>query len=527
MNLQSSFHVFLEFLTTWYAIGIIGGVIIAAAILYGLEFKRTLEPKVRNLKHACAHLEKTANEAEFAAQYEDIDANARRNPTISHAWSEFTETLIFPEFESDPEVVRNTEKAENFFNRASLLSGLNLRFYNTLPNLLTGSGILFTFVGLVAGILLASSGLAADNIADQRAALQELLGGAGLAFATSIIGLLTSLSFSGFEKRQIHRFDNQCARWTNALEARLTRITPEQIAQDELNQARQQTRTLEAFTDKLVFQIADAIEQQVTQPLAPMLERLIHTMEGMRDDRDSSNQAAMERLVGQFSETVKGAAGQEIQALGQTLEGLNERLSQHVDRLETRSKENEEASVRATRDLEETLSQGVSQIREALNSIGSTAEGLETVRTAVAELVDRGSQLVDKARESHEALSDVAGPLRETATQVTEAGSTVQAASEEAARAAQRIRDGVEDLRKAQDSIAATWSDHQQRFEGLDESLGDTFSQLEDGLARYSQSINEFVRSLDDHASQIVGQLSGAVTELREAIEELPQTEST
>lgn len=527
MDLHAWLRVALQTLTTWSTIGVICAAIVLLAIFFAGQFKLRFEPRLKRLRRACVVLEKTQNESDFASQFDEIDAEARHNSTLRHAWSEFSETLIFTSDEDKEEVVRNSEKASTFFNRDSLLGGLNLRFYNTLPNMLTGAGILFTFVGLVAGILLASRGLAADDIGQQRAALQHLLGGAGLAFSTSIVGLLTSLAFSGFEKRQIHRFDDQCARWTQALDARLRRITPEQIAQANLKESRQQTRTLESFTEQLAFQIAQAIDQQVSQPMTPILEQIVQAVENMRADRESSNQAALERIVNQFSETMTGAAGQELQALGQTLEDLNTRLAEQAERLETRSQENQQAAARATEQLEATLAEGARQINEAVGSISETLKGLESVRGDVADMMERSGRLVEEARQSHEALSDVTAPLRETAAHLSDSSTAVRDAGQEAARAAEQIQGNVQALKEAQDSVAQAWSDYRQRFEGLDQSLDGTFRQLEDGLARYNQSVSDFVKSLDQHTSDIVSQLGGAVSELRESIEELTEARTS
>jgi hypothetical protein len=56
--------------------------------------------------------------------------------------------------------------------------------------------ILGTFIGLVAGIYLASTNLASDNIVLAKQAMQQLLHGASLAFITSIFGLSSSIVFS-------------------------------------------------------------------------------------------------------------------------------------------------------------------------------------------------------------------------------------------------------------------------------------------------------------------------------------------
>lgn len=511
----------LDTLTEWSTVGIICALILVAALCFAVVFARLLRPRIRDLRRACQRLEKTGNEEEFAAEFEHIHEAATENPTLAHAWSEFVETLIFPIGGDDEEVVRNSEKASAFFNRGSLLRGMNLRFYNTLPNLLTGAGILFTFVGLVAGILLASEGLAADDIERQRAALQDLLGGAGLAFSTSIAGLVTSILFSAFEKRQIHRFDGLCARWTNTLDARLRRVTTEGIALEQLTELKQQTRGLDSFSEQLAFQIAQAIDQQVSQPINATLEQIAQSIESMRSDRDSSNEAALERMIGQFSETMTGAAGQELQALGQTLESLNARLGQQAERLETQSQESQQAAARGIEQLEATLADGTRQINEAVGKIGDTLRGLESTRNDVADMMERSAKLVEEARQSHEALGDVTGPLKDTAAHLAESSTATRDAGQEAARAAEQIQQNVRELREAQDTVSQAWADYRQRFEGIDQSLDATFRQLEDGLARYNESVSTFVGSLDQHTSEIVSQLSGAVSELRESIDEM------
>lgn len=527
MDLPQWMRLALEALTTWDAAGGICGAIVLLAVYWALQFLWRFAPRIRDLKRACRILEQAGNEEEFAAHFEDIHSAAAQNRTLGHAWSEFAETLIFPATEDEEEVVRNSEKPNTFFNRSSLLGGMNLRFYNSLPNLLTGAGILFTFVGLVAGILLASRGLAADSIEQQRGALQDLLGGAGLAFSTSIVGLLTSIGFSAFEKRQIHRFDYFCARWTNTLDARLRRITPEMIARDQLLEVRQQTRTLETFSDQLAFQIGKAIDEQVSQPMNATLEKIASSIESMRSDRDTSNQAALERMIEQFSETMSGAAGQELQALGQTLESLNSRLGKHADRLEVQSKESQQATARATEQLEGTLAEGARQINEAVGNIGETIRGIESVRGDVADMMKRSGQLAEDARRSHEALGEVTEPLRETAAHLAESSSSAREAGQEAAKAAEQIHQNIRELTQAQERITQAWSDYRQRFEGIDESLDATFRHLEDGLARYNESVSTFVSSIDQHTSDIVGQLSGAVAELRESIEELNEERAT
>ena len=61
---------------------------------------------------------------------------------------------------------------------------MNLRFWNSVPALLVGLGILGTFVGLVGG-LIPFSGISFEETGEIRSAIEGLLSGVSTAFVTS------------------------------------------------------------------------------------------------------------------------------------------------------------------------------------------------------------------------------------------------------------------------------------------------------------------------------------------------------
>jgi len=434
--------------------------------------------------------------------------------------------LLFPGIEDDAERIRNTEKPTGFFNRNSLLGGLNVRFYNALPNILTGSGIMFTFIGLVAGIGLASQGLASEDISKQHEALQQLLGGAALAFFTSIVGLFTSISFSWFEKHYIHDFDKQCARWNRGLDERLERVTPEHLHQESLNTARQQTRVMEGFTEQLAFQISKAVDEKVTQPMGPMLERVIEAVEGLRQDRESSNEAVLQELVERFSESVTGAAGTELQQLGDTLGQLNQGLQEQIETAEQRHRETEEASAKAMQEMQQVFNDGVSQLQQTMDGFNQTLESVKQLNADSSAIADKLQQMLEGVNESQRALADTAQLFQETAKQFGETSETLDEVGHQIDSGTSAMVQAVDEIKQVQEQVRNSWEAYQERFEQVDQSLARTFQEIDEGLSRYTQSVQEFVQGLDRHTSDIVGHLSGAVSELKESVEELSEANS-
>ena len=116
---------------------------------------------------------------------------------LKKAWQEFKESLVIPERRK---VVYKTNESSLFFSEDRLLGqSLNLRFWNSVPALLVGLGILGTFVGLVWG-LIPFSGIDFQQTEEIRKAIEKLLSGVSTAFVTSVWGMLVSLLFNGVEK---------------------------------------------------------------------------------------------------------------------------------------------------------------------------------------------------------------------------------------------------------------------------------------------------------------------------------------
>ncbi|BAZ93751.1 uncharacterized protein FOKN1_1353 [Thiohalobacter thiocyanaticus] len=463
-------------------------ILIALVALYNyLRFRARIAPTVREFKQACDRLKSIEGEEGFAAEYYAFDEAIKKSSMLQHAWHEFSETLLLPDPDLDdgPDVVRNTADADAYFSRQTILQPIvDLRWYSAVPNILTGMGIMFTFVGLVAGIYLASDGLG-GGVEEAKQALERLLGGASLAFMTSIVGLFFSLLFSALEKRWVHRFDRLINEWVNELDNRLSRVTPEHLARESLKEARQQTSIFAAFSNDLAFSISKVLEEQVKAPMSEAMERLVSAVEGLRADQGASNEAMLKEVVSQFSDSIQGAAGTEMEAFAETVRSLNDNLVTSV------------------------------------NELSEVAKDIGTITGDTAKILDRTGELVNEIQEAYEHLTGAADPLVAAADRVQEGSAALQDAALKVTGSTDSIGQAVENLAELQENVKAAWDDYQSRFEDVDNSLGRTFQEIDDGLSRYTSSMREFVEQLDAHASSIVRDLSGAVKELGEGIEEL------
>lgn len=132
----------------------------------------------------------------FCENFQNIDEAFKKEGSFSHAWAEFGETLVHPEAD-EQKVIRNTTRPASYLNvHAAIESGLPLPGYQAMPNYFVGIGLLFTFLGLVAGLHYAAEGVNSPNVKEAQKALEILLKVASFKFLTSIAGILSSLFLS-------------------------------------------------------------------------------------------------------------------------------------------------------------------------------------------------------------------------------------------------------------------------------------------------------------------------------------------
>ena len=184
------------------------------------------------------------------------------NNELSEVWQEFQNSLITRQpKENQEKIVYKTDEASFFFSEERLLGQyMNLRFWNSVPALLVGLGILGTFVGLVGG-LIPFSAISFEETGEIRSAIEGLLSGVSTAFVTSVWGMLLSLLFNWMEKSCIGWVSRKIAMLQRELDQLFTLTTQEEIAFRQEDELAQQTQALKAFSTDLANEIKSAMAQ--------------------------------------------------------------------------------------------------------------------------------------------------------------------------------------------------------------------------------------------------------------------------
>ena len=431
----------------YYCIGIVVFLVVSVLLLLWqlgwLWFKlRRVNGDLSNLNGA----------EEFSKGFEGYSRKAKE--TLGLAWTEFVETLILPESEShDP--IRNTSEVSRYLNDATIVSPkIFSGFYHAVPNLLTGVGILGTFLGLAAGVGAAKSGLSSEDPRQITAALQQLLGGASLAFMTSIAGIGCSILFVFVERFTSRRLHLALGNWVGAIESRLERITPEGVALEQLDQAKRTTTQLERFNTDLIFSLEQALEEKIAGRLSPQLEQLLQAVERLRKDRATDSGQMIEQALVRFTAALQEKAGSQFEDMATTVDDLNRTLKESAD-----------AQAQTQREVRGALDSVLTSVRTAMDT-GATAM-TETLKQSLDEvtgvLAGASEQLATRLTASSK---EAAAELRDTVS------STTQKLAETGANAASQITGSLGGLQKAAESLEQASIRSGKMLSGMDQFVG-------------------------------------------------------
>ena len=140
--------------------------------------------------------------------------------------------------------------AANYFNddNVSRAHKLNLRMLDTASGTLVGLGLLGTFLGLTVGIL----GFNSSDSSNIQQSIQNLLGGMGTAFSTSLLGMFCSLVYTAFDKTMRNKLHRSLYSFTEKLD---NQYYIDDNSLQEMNQA--------ALVDKMIKAVQNELNSKL------------------------------------------------------------------------------------------------------------------------------------------------------------------------------------------------------------------------------------------------------------------------
>jgi len=295
------------------------GIIVLALVLWQ-RFLARLRPLRRALQRAIELVDRGEGTASFKQRFPAIFEGLAQDPVLGRPWRGYAGS--FTPVPGNDQALGAPRPPQAVFDDALFARvGLNLRFYQAVPNILVGIGLLFTFVGLVAALHFASAGVTAADVREAQGALKELLAAATFKFATSIAGLAASLVFSWREKVHLHAVQADIRRFCGLLEERLVPLTPETLLVAQVEETRRINQRLGQLSRSLIVRAPEGVESRLaeeltlaTRPLKGALERVARRFETL-DERVAGELVAASRAVRELTSRATSLANESLDAV--------------------------------------------------------------------------------------------------------------------------------------------------------------------------------------------------------------------
>lgn len=453
--------------------------------------------KLAALEWLDAQVRTAKDEGEFTAQVNRISQEVKKHRAkkfharMAAAWNEFRETLV-EDSSVSPLVLRNSVRPSSFFNLEDLHFGPGFSRY--VPGLFVTTGLFLTFLGLIAA-LRQISGLSEASPEEMRASLDGLLSAASAKFIMSLSGLLASILFTIILRMQTGKIDDKIHALCVALEERLSFVSLESVAMEQLKIARGQKDSFQKIGTELVAdlgrslqkEIPESISSSISTAMAPLLDQVGRVgadgVGQMVNDLSSRFSDDVGRALSEASAQLS-AAGDKIASLSDRMDRSSGQMGQEMEasigklaRAGPRTLSARLASAAETTDG--TLNAGAEKLlgimNETLQGIRrNTAEGADALKEAAADMRASAGTFREELDAAAASGSDAVRARMETA------GAEVEGAISEAGRGmANQV------ARSGQDLLSASGEFHDKIRADLVEPITqvvDQFDRMADGL---------------------------------------------
>lgn len=508
------------------------------------------------------------DEKDVAREFRSLTADLRADPVLGDSWAAMDRTLLTPD-RTSTEIYRQTVQASEFFNLEVLgLARADLRSVRAHANALVGIGLALTFFGLILALKAAGGSLGASDPSQVRDGLAVLLSTAAAKFSFSVIALLLSLLSADIVRRQTYGTDRSLSALVASIDRRIPPLTSQEVAADtqatlrgDRDTRRQET---ERLMDILVERFDAALQARLQEALEPVAAAMTRTTKGVVDNNrkmlDDMAEAFLGRLEGSAGLQIRSATtamervGGHVAALADTLgkirDGLAEagadaareiaqaasdaargmadatiRACSVIEEAEPRWERASENTAKALRD---SLIEGATAMRHALDLVSTELEKRAiTAGELAGELLSEGA----RKGQGHftRAAADAAREIRAAGVSLSAAGKAAQEALvETSTQASERLASITAASNRASDRLLAASGEVQRSFTGIStnsDALSNVLREWKSAAGEGATLAARAARLLDAASEKLADTLSPAemIAELRKVATRLEE----
>lgn len=400
--------------------------------------------------------------------------------SLKLAWHEFKEALTFRELDGKP-VVRNTEQSSAFFCLTKIDNNWTNQNLSSIGSNLMTLGILGTFLGLTVGLY----GFDMSEAENLKASISHLIGGMQTSFLTSVFGIFFGVIYNANYRKTISLVQADFENFVSAIDHKFQRQTSQEIQDEILREARDQSATLSTLSEDFALSLNSAFENK----LVPALDGVNQTLAGIGESTLRGQTQAVDSMVTEFLEKMTASMESSFSAL--------------ADKLEV-------AVTKA-----ESFGQSLERSQASLASMAQTQADLQSRLTTLLEKAEGvllgSTEFVTQMTEANQELKDVSDSM-------TASADAISLQLERLTELSASFRDSSQNLLQSSHSMSELWERHR-------ETVRDSLTTLDNGIKSYThqttENLGNSLTRFEDGLSAGVDLFSKASTALADNIGEL------
>lgn len=412
---------------------------------------------------------------------------------------------------------------EDYFNMDMIDAITRARICELIPGLLTGLGLLGTFLGLIDGL----QGVNTGTVEEIANGIDKLLGGMSTAFMTSIAGVGASLAFSAIYKVAYSNTERKLERFLSVFSDSNGAEVEETPINKILTYQYRQTELLQTFAGE----VSHSISTTLAELIAPVFTQMSDNIEKFSNFTTMQQQEGLEKLVGKFVQSMDDNLGKQFQELASAIELTSQWQKNMLNDLQavlTGIKDTAEdvQKIRAiAKETADELKSYVVSLHEITEKIHNQIEYVEGQVTAAAESAEKEREFLTGLNESAERLATISDCI----VSQTEAMETVLTTIEEdckrrVSEVSRISEEQVEQVGKAAEAYCVSIMEQQKAIEQQMQAQTEAISNwTEKEAANLSNALEQQVEKVGKFAETYC--LS--IAEQQKAVEQQLQTQIT
>lgn len=443
--------------------------------------------------------------------YNELAEIVGKSPTLAHAWNGYASLIVARRVGTSEDQFWASEGAASAFTDSAVLeTRLNRRFYSSLPSIITGTGLLFTFLAILVALL----DVRINTQTNQIEGLQGLIQGLSGKFVSSIAALSSATIFLLAEKPLAHRLSKARLRLISSIDALVPRLSSTRLLAEIQRDIAEQSVAFRSFNADL----STKLKQGFNESLGPTIQRMVETIEELDRHLRVAETQKQESITGSVSSLLQNLGD----SIGSSLQMMGDKFRESLSGTATGQFTHVAESLGGTARLLENMNAQFQGTQSALTELvnlakTSTAEQLALGKSQVEDLTAVLRQFMVQMNEtagasvSHMAAT-LTGVVHDLSNKVNDLGAQMAAALQ---RSAEQTTSAASTVVEKADKWSARSTEQLehlvQQLQGHTKSSKEVEDSLMTALGLFNSSLNQYA-SLNSALNKVASEVNAMAT---------------